>query len=680
MNKNMSDIKYELVYANKKDKKEILAETEETNNISLQTDKTFYPEERSLFEENQNNFLISGDNLQILKILYQNTEPLIKNKIKEKVKLVYIDPPFGTGIRYNGNMGQNAYSAEKKDSDFIEFIRERVILLKELLSNNGFIIIRQAYNFGHYIKIILDETFGKENFVNEIIINRKRQSMGSRNKLETQTESLFVYAKGNGAKINTVYRKRSSADFKWTGFLKQEIRNPRKRVFFGKKMIPPPNQHFSLIQEKVNTLLNDNFLRLKCRECNSIYYYDKNEKKDKFIDYIFKSGTNKFKYTDITPDIPVYGVTKIENCLYCGKDNFKVEYLPSDNIKINNIWLDIPSYTDTTGYPTENSEALLERAIKLFSNEGDLVIDIFGGSGTTAVTAEKLNRRWLLCDIGKFSVYTIQKRLLDIENSKDLEKTNKKYGKKTKPFAILKIKQNKTDDVIKPQENEYINLAKNLFNIEPSDKPNINGIKIDGRYKQYYVKIFPHNQSRKIIIDKKYLETLHKNIKGKINDKFYIITPKNNINIESDYYQIDDIKYYFFKIPHNIIKELYKSQYENPKLNKNLKEIIDFNFIIPPETESEIEILNNDIILKIKKFISREPQDKNKKNFDNLGIILLDLNYNDKNFNITKHYIAKDMLKNNEIIIKLSKKECGNKIMAIYTDIYGNELREIFTL
>ena len=684
---------YELVYAGKKRKEDVLADTEEAKPVPLQIEKIFNGEKYPLFVKNWRNLLIFGDNLQILKTIYNNSDPLIKGKVKGKVKLIYIDPPFGTGDQYNGNMGQTAYSAKRKGADFVEFIRRRVILLKELLAHDGFIVVRQAYNFGHYIKIILDEIFDKENFINEIIINRKRQSMGSQNRFEIQTESLFVYANSNDSKLNAIYKKRSSIDFKWTGFLKQEVRNPRERIFLGKKIMPPPNQHFSLIQEKVDTLLNDNFLRLECSNCNAIYYYDKDERKDKFIEYIFKSGVNRFKYADITPSSIVYGVKKIENCLNCNGDNFKVEYLPSDDVKINNIWLDIPSYTDTTGYPTENSEVLLERVINSLSNEGDLVIDVFAGSGTTAIVAEKLNRRWILCDIGKFSIYTIQKRLLNIAESKSLEKKNKKYNKVAKSFAIITSGLYDLNKVFSLQKDEYIRFVKDLFEIKSANIQSINGIEIDGKYKEFYVKIFPYWQFEETSVDKKYLEELHKNIGEKIDGRFYIIVPANNVNFISDYYQINNIRYYFLKVPYNIIKELHKVQFKklHQPQSKNqindLDDAIGFHFIRPPEVKSKITISDDKITLKIEKFESNYSQDiitEKISNFENLAMLLVDLKYDGENFIMTKNYFMEDLLnyiKNEkEIIINFPKKDCGDKIMAIYVDIYGNEFKETFNL
>jgi len=122
------------------------------------------------------NMIVQGDNLQFLKTCYLNQDPLIKDKVKGKVQLIYIDPPFGTGDEYGGNDGEMSYSAKLMGAEYIETLRERLIYLRELLSNNGSIFIRMDYHFGHYVKVIADEIFGKDNLKNEIVIYERNSN------------------------------------------------------------------------------------------------------------------------------------------------------------------------------------------------------------------------------------------------------------------------------------------------------------------------------------------------------------------------------------------------------------------------------------------------------------------------------------------------------------------------
>ena len=160
--------------------------------MPLQIEKVFNGKKYPLYSKNWHNLLVFGDNLQILKTFNENKDPLVKNKIKDKIKLIYIDPPFGTGDEYDGAKGQSAYSAKKKGADFVEFLRRRLILLREILSDDGFIYLRMDFHFGHYAKLILDEVFGKENFLNEIIINRTNKQWEGVNRFNSATDSLFV--------------------------------------------------------------------------------------------------------------------------------------------------------------------------------------------------------------------------------------------------------------------------------------------------------------------------------------------------------------------------------------------------------------------------------------------------------------------------------------------------------
>jgi len=383
-----------------------------------------------------------------------------------------------------------------------------------------------------------------------------------------------------------------------------------------------------------------------------------------------------------------------------------IQYLTSDKEVLESNWTDIPSYSFSSGYPTENSEVLLKRIIESCTNIGELVLDFFAGSGTTAIVSEKMKRKWIVCDIGKLSIYTIQKRLLEIDQSKDLENIKKKYGKPSKSFAVVTSGLYDLGKIFTLQKDEYICFVKDLFEIEETKQKAISGVDINGKKREFYAKIFPYWELKNASVDEKYLQELHKNIGKKIDGRFYIIAPANNVDFISDYYQIGNVRYYFLKVPYQIIKELHKVQFKkfHQPQSKNqvndLDEAIGFHFIRQPEVESEIEKLKDKIVLKIKKFESAYSQDKTSeklKNFENLAMLLVDLNYDGEKFMMTNYFFAQDLLnrkknekeeneeeikkkliKQKEIIKEFPKKDCSKQIMVIYVDIYGNEFREVF--
>ena len=196
---------------------------------------------------------------------------------------------------------------------------------------------------------------------------------------------------------------------------------------------------------------------------------------------------------------------------------------------------------------------------------------------------------------------------------------------------------------------------------------------------------------------------MHKNIGKRIGGRFYIIAPANNVDFISDYHQIDNIYYYFLKVPYQIIKELHKVQFKklrqpqsNSQIN-DLDEAIGFHFIRQPEVKSEVKVLKDKVILKIKKFESAYSKDETGKaleNFKSLAMLLLDLNYDGDKFIMKDYFFVQDLInkkikqvkneeevisrliKQKEIIKEFPKKDCGKQIMAIYIDIYGNEFRE----
>ena len=657
---------YELVYAGKMRKEDVLADTEEAKPVPLQIEKVFNGKKYPLYSKDWHNLLVFGDNLQILKTFNENKDPLIKNKIKGKVKLIYIDPPFGTGDDYDAGNGQSAYSAKRKGADFVEFLRRRLFLLREILSDEGAIFVRMDYHFGHYVKLLLDEVFGKENFLNEIVIKRGYVTKSKSNRFLTGTDSLFFYSRTGNHTFNGFEIKRTSDERQWRSL---EMPGERKsyekqvRYFEGKPILPPKGQHWGLSQDMVDKLYKKAEIRL-----NNRVYVDLRGK----------------------------------------KQNGMLEFLTGEYRKIDSNWTDIQSYSipARTGYPTENSEVLLERVIKSLSNEGDIIMDVFAGSGTTAAVAEKLGRRWVCCDIGKLSIYTIQKRLLEIEQSKNIEDKKKLYSKPAKSFAVVTSGLYDLRKIFDLQKDDYIRFVKDLFEIEEAKQKSIGGVEIDGKKREFYVKIFPYWELKNASVDEKYLQELHKNIGKKIDGRFYIIAPANNVNFISDYHQIGDVRYYFLKVPYQIIKELHKVQFKKfrqPQSKSQINDLDDaigFHFIRQPEVKSEIKKLKDRVVLKIKKFESAYSQDETGeklKNFESLAMLLVDLKYDGEKFMMTNYFFAQDLLnekkkegdeseeeikkkltKQREIIEEFPKKDCGKQIMAIYVDIYGNEFRETF--
>lgn len=663
---------YELVYANKMRKEDVLSNEDGVFPAPLQIDKVFNCNED---QDEWNNMLIFGDNLQFLKTIYSNQDPLIKQKVKGKVKLIYIDPPFATEEDFRGSKGEKAYTDKIKGAEFVEFLRRRLIVAKEILADDGSILVHLDWKKVHYIKLVLDEVFGEENFINEIIWKRKGGSANPKNRLGVVTDTILWYSKTNNYKVNQQYTLESDEVKKYINerfnnidedgrkFLKSPIvsPNPRENLTYEYKGYKPPKNGWSISKKIMEQWDKE----------GKLYFPDK------------KNGKRIYR--------------KIYEDEYQGQP-------------IQNLWTDIyvinPMAQERIGYPTQKPELLIKRIIETCTNEGDLVLDFFAGSGTTVAVAEKLNRRWIACDIGRLAFYTIQKRLLTISESKSFENPKKNYNKNTKSFITASAGVYELGKIFELKKNEYIDFVTKLFDIDKVEK-RINGVRIDGEKNDGYdAMIYPYWDFKDSIIDEDYIEHIHSNIGGKIGSRFYIVAPANYVSFITDYYEIEDTRYYFLKVPYQIIQELHKVQFKKlrqPQSENNvnsLENTVGFHFIRPPKVNSFIKVNDVYVNICINSFYSsftEEETGRDMNNFESLAMVLVDVDYKENNFIMKKYYFAKDLISQDinikdeskikkelrsrdNLLITIDKKECGPKIMIIYIDIYGNEFKEVFNL
>lgn len=664
---------YELRYAGKMAREDVLADHDGTSAVPLQTGRVFYGR-RDFATDGWHNLIIFGDNLQFLKTCYADREELIRHRVKSKVKLIYIDPPFGTGYEYEGRKGQRGYTAKRRSADFVEFLRRRLIVARELLADDGVILIRQDYHFGHYIKLALDEIFGKENFRNEITVNRikKNTVLSQRQKVyPTATDTIYFYAKSDGFYLEDISRKRAARRKAFWRHMDDSAGQGGEKIFFGKTLRPPVGKHFKYSQKNIGRLIQERKLRLVCKVCAHAHYE---------------------------------GSWSV--CPKCGGDNVRPEYHveASDITALGTDWTDIAGYTNTIGYPTENSEALLERIIKGATIEGDLVMDFFGGSGTTAAVAEKLNRRWIVCDIGKLSFYTMQKRLLTIRDSRSLIDTKKKYGALARPFMTVNTGLYDLETLNTLDHESYIEFAMRLFEVE-RNRAKLSGVQLHGKRKDNCrVMVWEYWKQEGGQVDELFLENLHRLVGKRIGARLYIIAPAHAVRFTSDYQQLGDVRYYFLKIPYQVIRELHRAplaDFRQPqgksKVN-DLEDAIGFHFMRQPEVESRFA--NGK--LRITKFLpnakyeatdNKHAGNERFANFETLAMLILDENYNGKEFVMTSAHFAAELIRahaaetkeegrnhcdeQTQIVVPLGDAH-GERIAVVFIDIFGNEFRQEF--
>lgn len=354
-------------------------------------------------EEGWRNKLIWGDNLLV--------EAALLNEFAGKIDLIYIDPPFATGADFTfvTRFGDNDIKLRKEQTaieakayrdtwgkgfaSYLLMMRSRLICMMDLLSSIGCIWIHADSTVGHHLRLLLDDIFGIENLRAEVVFKR-RHAHSDANTIGDVHDLLFLYSKGTEHcwnpqftpytedYIETYYRYSDQDGRKW---LSRSTTAPGGRgpVYEWKGI----TRAWRYTRENMQKLHKEGRL-----------FYTEN-------------GMPRYKqYLDEMPGVP-----------------------------LTSLWTDlkfIDSWSaEDTSYPTQKPEPLLERIIRSSSNPRCLVADFFCGSGTTLAVAEKLNRRWIGCDLGRFAIHTTRKRLLDLR-VKDPD-TGEERG--CRPFEILNL-------------------------------------------------------------------------------------------------------------------------------------------------------------------------------------------------------------------------------------------------
>lgn len=314
------------------------------------------------------NRLIYGDNLLAMAALLAGDDNT--PSLRGKVDLIYIDPPFDSKADYRTKVTlpgveieqkptvieQFAYSDTWSDgtASYLAMITPRLILMRELLADTGSIYVHLDWHVGHYVKLVMDEIFGKSNFNNEVIWHYRRWTAGS-NRYQAMHDNLFFYSKTSN-------------------------------YFFGKTSVDATESQQAVIEKGYNV----NVVESKAGKIRQLLVYDRQK-----VDLLIATG-------QIDPSR--YG---------------RIVYIEAKDTVAPDVWTDIQflhsQALERTDYATQKPSKLLERILEVSCPLNGLVIDFFGGSGTTASVAEKTGRRWITSDLGKPACMIMRKRLIDQE-------------------------------------------------------------------------------------------------------------------------------------------------------------------------------------------------------------------------------------------------------------------------
>ncbi len=307
--------------------------------------------------------IIQADNLHAMELL-------LKEGYHKKIKLIYMDPPFLSDTRYYRKikLKEGLFVKELTYSDtgdmcsYLDMLKERLITARRLLRDDGLIFVHCDWRTNSYIRVLMDEVFGNRNFLNEIIWHYGgRGAKHTSAQFPRNHDTIYVYRKGRAGRLKKLHTERLLP-------LEEALSQGYRLDETGRVFKTAPRGDYT--EESIRKLASENRV------------------------YITKNGNVRIKYY-----LEVRNRCVVERPL------------------LGDVWDDIPDAMHTpceerTGYVTQKPLSLLERIIECATEEGELVFDPFAGSGTTAVAAEKLRRRWLLSEKNPQGINITRKRLV----------------------------------------------------------------------------------------------------------------------------------------------------------------------------------------------------------------------------------------------------------------------------
>lgn len=713
---------YRLVYDGKLSREEVLAQTPAA---PWQHVRSFCSERPHA--DGWKNLLVWGDNLLALRELLADQQGADRFGTRGKIKLIYIDPPFATRQAFMKD-DEQAYRDKVLGSQFIEFLRRRLILLHELLAADGSIFVHLDWKMGHYIKAVLDELFGQTKFENEIVWYYYNKFQGNVDRFASNHDVIYWYSKSG----DPIFQKQ---------------REQRAQVVRQIKRVWDKNKG-SIVNAK-------------------------------------------------------------------GPDG-KVLYQEVSSRTIDDVWrmamIQPADRTQKMDYPTQKPEQLLERVIRACSTENDIVLDCFGGSGTTPAVAEKLGRRWIAMDCGKLAIYTTQKRLFSLTTSLGAAKKDERCEtdrvedwtehlkgvpgvllitekarqgecevtlellhdlaalavkhdlvKQGAPLALvcpeekLRIPADQLEEpeegpgtkriVIELKEGRNVTglVEFRLSVIAPKDKgereqplpakefalyragvydmaavkglpwadyrpfvlklfgvrehPHVRyGLKLDGYVGTHSALLWNYPDHPALVLDYGYVDDLHRALRGKAGERYYVIAPVVAMAFAEDEIKRGETTYIFLKVPLSVLLRLIERRepaaLRQPAKEEDVNEVIDavgFDFISQPQVEWTARkerqkdglFTHSNYVLEITEFraqtLATDPEDF--KNFETFSMAMVDLNYDGDVFKLNRVFWGDELItaaggldQVGKIEVRIAEGDfTGKQLMVILCDRYGNE-------
>lgn len=621
----------ELTYSGKATEGSILALTMA---VPLQTHKRFGDVAEEWADQ-----LVLGDNLQVLRTLldYKTKGKLRNADGSVGVRCCYIDPPFATKREFRGRRGAFAYRDKVEGAEFVEYLRKRLVLIHELLAEDGTLYLHLDTNKVHYLKVVLDEVFTGPNHLIAEIVWKRTSGHGDAQRWAPVHETILAYAKNPEAAVWNIPREphdQAYLDAKYVhddGDGRGRYRldnltspNPRPNLTYEWQGFPPPDKGWRYSRATMDELDHE----------GRIY---KPEDKTK-------------------------------------RPQLKRYWDENEGQVVDDVWTDIPPVnsqaTDRIGYPTQKPIALLERIINASTNSGDIILDCFAGSGTTAVAARALGRRWIAVDCGKLAIYTAQRRLLGDPDGAPFE------------VSHAGLYDNALLERLSPAQFRTFTL--DLFGCK-AEEFKIAGVPMAGRRKGDPVHVFPFDQVEGEL-DESYIETLHQRIGSQVDRSVYVIVPDARCDpgMFQDIIEHGMTRYFLLRVPYSVIELLHDRDFQltsQPSALNQVNDALDaygFDFVDPPEADLTIVPGSEILTVTLNRFWrgGLDPDDADgldDSGRGDLAMVLVDPSYGPPEFRLTEHHFG-ETLRDAEWTFDVVHKSDAT-VMLVLIDVFGNELR-----
>ena len=712
---------YKLIYKGKESKEKIIA-----NTLAAPFQKVRSFNSDNKFEDGWQNMLIFGDNLLALKTLYEDQRSENKYKTKNKIKLIYIDPPFATKQDFMKDR-EKAYRDKIIGAQFIEFLRKRLILLREILADDGSIYVHLDWKKGHYIKAIMDEVFGEHNFQRELIWTLKGAS-GYKSLVNNYVrghDTIFFYSKTSDIKFNKNYLAYNEAQLKRFTNKDAEGRfyktiTKTRRIYLDETEGVPITDVWDDIAS-FQTIVNS----------PEITGYP-TQKPEPLINRLVMASSDK---GDIVLDAFVGSASTLAVAEKLGRKWIGIDCgklaIYTIQKRMLNLTTNIGSIKkDDRREPerVDNFEEHLKNSRGLFfitekARKGDLLITDSFLKNLAEFIEENLSgssvENFSLClPEDKFKVKDLEvteneegtagEKTIKIGRVNFLisfiqpkEKPEKEKPLKAKEFTLYNAGIYDNKEILNLDWQTYKPFVSQLFSLRP-DEHKIHGFTADGYIGTFSAFVWNYPEQKNLIIDREYVSTLHTVLGGKAGDKFYVVAPVTAMSFMEDEIKIENTSYVFLKVPLSVLKALIErgeaGSLKQPSSENDVNEVIDavgYDFISQPVVKAKYyrdEPLNatledqgkKDFVIEINEFKSNtlvyDPEDF--ENFETLSMVMIDTNYNDDYFNLSQVFWSDEIIAEDKTKAEIRLPQdsfTGKKIMVIYLDKYGNELKIVKT-